>query len=170
MILPYRNETPEIHDSVYIAPTAQIIGKVKIGAESSLWFNTVVRGDVHSIEIGERTNVQDGTIIHVTTGGIGTHIGNDVTIGHGAILHDCTLHDACFIGMGALIMDKAVIETGAMVAAGSLVPPGKIVKSGEVWGGRPAKYMRNMTEDEKAYLSVSADRYVGLGKEYKNNA
>lgn len=168
MILPYRDITPDIHDTVYMAPSAYVIGKVKIGEDSTLWFNTVVRGDVHEISIGKRTNVQDGTVIHVTTGGIGTHIGDDVTIGHGAILHDCTLEDACFIGMGALIMDKAVIEKGAMVAAGALVPPGKIVKSGEIWGGRPAQFMREMTEAEKAYIDVSAKRYVGLGKEYKS--
>lgn len=166
-ILPYKNILPEIHPDAFLAPTAQVIGKVKIGKDSNLWFNVVVRGDVHEIHIGERTNIQDGTIIHVTTGGIGTHIGNDVTIGHGVILHDCTLQDACFIGMGALIMDKAIVETGGMVAAGALVPPGKVVKSGELWGGRPAQLMRPMTEAEKAFIDVSAKRYVNLSKEYK---
>lgn len=166
MILPYLDITPAIDQTAFIAESAHIIGKVKIGGRSSVWFNTVIRGDVHEIEIGARTNIQDGTIIHVTTGGIGTHIGDDVTIGHGAILHDCTLEDACFIGMGALVMDKAVIESGAMVAAGSLVPPGRIVKSGEVWGGRPAKFMREMTDEEKGYIGVSAQRYVELGRQY----
>lgn len=166
MILPYLDITPTIDQTAFIAESAHIIGKVKIGGRSSVWFNTVIRGDVHEIEIGARTNIQDGTIIHVTTGGIGTHIGDDVTIGHGAILHDCTLEDACFIGMGALVMDKAVIESGAMVAAGSLVPPGRIVKSGEVWGGRPAKFMREMTDEEKGYIGVSAQRYVELGRQY----
>ncbi len=166
-ILPYQGTLPTIAPDVYVAPNATVIGDVVIGAETSIWFNCVIRGDVHEIRIGERTNVQDGTIIHVTAGGNGTYIGSDITIGHGAILHACTLGDGCFIGMGAIVLDGAVVETGAMVAAGAVVTPGKRVKTGELWGGNPAKLLRELSEKDKGFFAINAVNYVALSQRYK---
>ena len=126
-----------------------------------------MRGDVHEIRIGKRTNIQDNAVVHVTRNVSGTYIGDDVTVGHGAILHACTVQNKCLIGMGAIVLDEAVIEEGAMVAAGALVTPRKIVKSGQLWGGNPARYMRDLTEEENDFLTISADNYVRLSREYK---
>ncbi|RAU21566.1 gamma carbonic anhydrase family protein [Paramagnetospirillum kuznetsovii] len=169
-ILPFQGVRPTIAADVFVAPTATVIGDVVIGADTNVWFNCVIRGDVHEIRIGERTNIQDGTIIHVTGGKLGTYIGSDITIGHGAILHACTLEDCCFIGMGAVILDGAVVETGAMVAAGAVVTPGKRVKAGELWGGNPAKLLRQLSEADQAYFPVSAVNYVALAKRYMDEA
>ena len=166
-ILAYKGILPTIAEDAFIAPTATVIGDVVIGAGTGIWFNCVIRGDVHEIRIGERTNIQDGTIIHVTGGKLGTYIGSDITIGHGAILHACTLEDCCFIGMGAIILDGAVVETGAMVAAGAVVTPGKRVKAGELWGGNPAKLLRELSEQDRAFFPVSAANYVALGQTYR---
>ena len=127
-----------------------------------------MRGDVHEIRIGARTNIQDNAVVHVTRNLSGTYIGDDVTVGHGAILHACRVEDNCLIGMGAIILDEAVIEAGAMVAAGALVPPKKIVKSGQLWGGNPAKYMRDLNPEEVEFLKISADNYVRLSQDYKD--
>lgn len=169
-ILPYQGKLPTIAADCFIAPTATVIGDVEIGAETSVWFNCVIRGDVHEIRIGARTNIQDGTIVHVTGGKLGTYIGSDITIGHGAVLHACTLEDCCFIGMGAVILDGAVVETGAMVAAGAVVTPGKRVKAGELWGGNPAKLLRTLSEADQAFFPVSAANYVELGRRYVGEA
>ena len=169
-ILPYQGTLPTIAEDVFIAPTATVIGDVVIGAGTSVWFNCVIRGDVHEIRIGARTNIQDGTIVHVTGGKLGTYIGDDITIGHGAILHACTLEDCCFIGMGAIILDGAVVETGAMVAAGAVVTPGKRVKAGELWGGNPAKLLRTLSDEDRAFFPVSAANYTALGQRYKTEA
>ncbi len=166
-ILPYKNIVPKVHDSVWIADNASVVGDIEIGEQSSIWFGVQMRGDVHEIRIGKRTNIQDNAVVHVTRKLSGTYIGDDVTIGHGAILHACRVEDECLIGMGAIILDEAVIEKGSMVAAGALVPPGKVVKSGQLWGGSPAKYMRDMNSEEVAFLKVSADNYVRLAEEYK---
>lgn len=166
LILPYQNIFPNIGENVFLAPTAQIIGKVTIGDRANIWFNCVLRGDVHKISVDEGTNIQDGTIIHVTTGGIGTHIGKNVTIGHAALLHDCTLEDECFIGMGATLLDKVHIEKGAMVAAGALVTPGKRIPTGELWAGSPAKFMRFLTEAESLHILHSAKHYQHLAQQY----
>jgi carbonic anhydrase/acetyltransferase-like protein (isoleucine patch superfamily) len=117
LILPYKNITPKIHPTAFIAPGAVIVGDVEIGAESSIWFGCVLRGDVNVIRVGARTNIQDGTIVHVTKGGQGTHIGDEVTVGHMVLLHDCTLADRSFIGMKAAIIDRAKVESMAMVGA-----------------------------------------------------
>ena len=158
---------PIIADDAFIAPTATVIGDVVIGAGTSVWFNCVIRGDVHQIRIGERTNIQDGTIVHVTGGKLGTHIGSDITIGHGAILHACTLEDGCFVGMGAILLDGVVVESGGMVAAGAVVTPGKRVKAGDLWGGNPARPMRALSEQDRAFFPVSAAGYVALGRTYR---
>jgi gamma-carbonic anhydrase len=165
-ILPFQGTSPTIAPDVFIAPTAVVIGDTVIGAGTSVWFNCVIRGDVHEIRIGERTNIQDGTVIHVTGGKLGTYIGSDITIGHGAILHACTLEDASFVGMGAVILDGAVVESGAMVAAGAVVTPGKRVKAGELWGGNPAKLLRRLSDEEIAFFPVSAEKYVELAAKY----
>lgn len=166
-VMPFQGTRPTIADDVFIAPTAVVIGDVVIGAGTSVWFNCVIRGDVHEIRIGERTNIQDGTIVHVTGGKLGTYIGSDITIGHGAILHACTLEDSCFIGMGATILDGVVVESGAMVAAGAVVTPGKRVKSGELWAGNPARLMRPLSQQEQDFFPVSAAGYVSLAGRYR---
>lgn len=167
IIRPYKNFSPIIHESAFIAENAVITGDVEIGKDTNIWYGCVMRGDVHHIRIGERTNIQDGSVIHVTSGlEHGTIIGNDVTIGHMALLHACIIEDLGFVGMQACVMDQAVVESRAMVAAGSLVTPGKRIPSGQLWGGRPAKYMRDLTPEELDYLQVSADKYVQVSKEY----
>jgi len=167
LILPHKGIVPTIHESCFIAPNAAVVGDVVIGEETSVWFGCVIRGDVHEIRIGARTNIQDGTIVHVTGGKLGTYIGSDVTIGHGAILHACTLEDCCFVGMGAVLLDGVVVETGGMVAAGAMVPPGKRVKSGELWAGNPAKPMRDLRPEEIDYFPASAKNYAGLSAVYR---
>ena len=162
LILPYRDKRPVIAADAFVASTACVIGDVEIGARSSLWFTVVVRGDVNDVRIGAGTNVQDGTVIHVSSTLQGTTIGDDVTIGHLALVHACTLEDACFVGMKACVMDGAVVETGAMVAAGALVTPGKRVRAGELWAGVPAKPVRQLTASEVAAVRKTAARYCGL--------
>ena len=166
-ILPFQGTLPTIDPSAFIAPTATVIGDVVIGAGTGIWFNCVIRGDVHQIRIGERTNIQDGTIIHVTGGKLGTYIGSGITIGHGAILHACTLEDNCFIGMGAVVLDGAVVESGAMVAAGAVVTPGKRVKAGELWGGNPARLLRQLSESDTDFFPLSAENYMALANRYR---
>ncbi|MEE2745885.1 MAG: gamma carbonic anhydrase family protein [Pseudomonadota bacterium] len=166
-VYPYLDKWPKIAEDAFIAPNATIIGDVTIGAESSIWFNTVIRGDVMPISIGDRSNLQDGTIVHVTGGQFSAIIGSDVLIGHRAIIHGAHLQDACFIGMAATILDGVVVETGSMVAAGSLVTPGKVVKEGELWAGSPAKFFRKLSESEKAELPDGADGYKNLGQQYR---
>jgi len=166
-IYPYRNIFPKIHESAFIAPTASIIGDVEIGEKSNIWYGCTIRGDVNDIKIGARTNIQDGTVIHVTTDFQGTYIGDDVTIGHAAILHACTVEDFGFVGMQACVMDGAIVKARGMLAAGALLTPGKEVPTGQLWGGRPARYMRDMTPEELAYIEWSSRHYADLGAEHK---
>ena len=166
MIGAYKNITPKIGNDVFIAENAAVIGDIEIGDESNIWFNVSMRGDVHEIRIGKRTNIQDNSVVHVTRNVSGTYIGDEVTIGHGAIIHACTIGNQAFIGMGAILLDEVVIEDRAMVAAGALVTPGKRVPTGQLWGGSPARYMRDLTEEELAFFPVSADNYVKLAQEY----
>jgi carbonic anhydrase/acetyltransferase-like protein (isoleucine patch superfamily) len=166
VILPFKGILPTIHPEAFIAPGVVVIGDVHIGAHTNIWFGTVIRGDVCPIRIGERTNIQDGTIIHVTRGTGPTNIGSGITVGHQALLHACTLEDDCFVGMGAKVMDGAVVESGAYVAAGAMVTPKKRVPKGQVWAGNPAKYFRDMSEAEVKYIPWSAQHYVELSKEY----
>ena len=166
-IKAYHGIMPNIHDSAFVAPGVVVTGNVAIGAESSIWFGCIIRGDVHSVTIGARTNIQDGTVIHVTRGDGPTRIGSGVTIGHRALLHACTLEDDCFIGMGAILLDNVIVESGAMVAAGAMVPPGKRVKKGEIWAGNPAKLFRSLSQKESDFIPVSAQNYVDLSREYK---
>jgi carbonic anhydrase/acetyltransferase-like protein (isoleucine patch superfamily) len=171
LIKAFGGIVPRIAADAFIAETAVIIGDVEIGAGASIWYGCVLRGDSNAIRIGARTNIQDGTIIHVNheregAAGTRTTIGSDITVGHMALLHACTLEDGCFIGMKACVMDGAVIESGAMVAAGALVTPGKRVKRGELWAGSPAKLMRQLSDKEIAYFAYSAKHYAENGARY----
>ena len=167
LILPYEKTMPTIANNTFIAPNATVIGDVVIGAESGIWFNCLLRGDVNEIRIGERTNIQDGSVVHVSGQGQGTYIGNDITIGHMALIHACTLEDGCFIGMNATVMDDCVVESGAMVAAGALVPPGKRVLAGQVWGGTPARCLRDIRESDLQMMRHTAPYYVELAHSYR---
>ena len=163
-------QAPELGNNVFVAPSANVIGNVKIGAQSSVWYGAVIRGDTASVSIGSQTNVQDNTIIHVTqhgrkTGGpVPVVIGDKVTIGHAVTLHGCTIEAESLVGMGATVLDGAVVEKHAMVAAGAVVTMGTRVPSGQVWAGSPAKYLRDLTPEEVAFLSQSAGNYVELAK------
>ncbi len=173
MIMPYNGVVPQIAENVFIAPTAVVIGAVEIGADASIWFGCVLRGDSNTIKIGPRTNIQDGTVIHVNheregAAGTKTVIGSNVTVGHMALLHACTVEDGAFIGMKACLMDGVHVEGGGMVAAGALVTPGKRVLKGELWAGSPAKLMRRLTDKEVVYLAYSADHYCSLAASYRN--
>ncbi len=163
-IIKFQDKLPTIDPSAYISPGVYIIGDVTIGKDSSVWFGSVLRGDVALISIGKSTNIQDGTIIHTSRNDGPTRIGDNVTIGHRAVIHACTIGDYGFIGMSATVMDKAIIEPFGFVAAGSLVPPGKVVGTKQLWAGVPARYVRDLTEAEVEHIKKSADNYVGLSK------
>ena len=160
---------PSVDPSAFVARGTQLIGDVTIGEQSSIWFNCVLRGDVQKISIGRRTNIQDGSILHGTTNGLPTIVGDDVTVGHGAILHACTLEDGSFVGFGARVLDGAVVQSGGMLAAGAVLSPRKIVRTGELWAGNPARLLRTLTDEERTSLSVAASRYVALIDRYKTN-
>jgi carbonic anhydrase/acetyltransferase-like protein (isoleucine patch superfamily) len=167
ILLPYAGARPRLHPTVFAAPGCVVTGDVELGPESSLWFGTVVRGDVNTVRIGARTNVQDGTVIHVTTRTHPTVIGDDVTIGHRAVLHGCTVHDRCLIGIGAIVLDGAVVGPDAMVGAGALVPPGAVVPPGTLVMGQPARPRRPLTPEEIAFLRTSAANYVSYAARYR---
>lgn len=158
---------PQVAGDAFIAPGAQVIGDVRIGAGASIWFNCVLRGDVMPIVVGAGTNIQDGSVVHVSRGTHGTVIGSDCLIGHMAIIHGCTLHDHAFVGLGSIVMDGCVIEGDAMLAAGSLLTPGKVVRTGELWTGRPARLARQLTAEEMARNRAAAAGYVELAATYR---
>lgn len=167
VILPYRGILPRIAADAFVAPGAVVIGDVEIAAGASIWYNCVLRGDVAAITVGENTNIQDGTVVHVSTGRPGTRIGANVTIGHMALIHAATVEDAAFIGMKACLLDGAVVEKEGMLAAGALLTQGKRVPAGELWAGNPARLLRPLKEAERAYIHVSAEHYAELGREHK---
>jgi gamma-carbonic anhydrase len=169
-ILSYKNVLPKIDPSAYVAPNAFIAGDVTIGSDCGIWFACSLRGDVNDIKIGARTNVQDNTVIHVASESQGTYIGDDVTIGHGSIIHACTIGNQSLIGMQSCILDGAKVEDRAMLAAGSLLTSGKIVPTGQLWGGRPARFMRDLRPEEIEHLLWSSSTYVELAKNYKTSA
>ena len=166
MLYRYKDRRPSLGERVYVAPNAAVIGDVTLGDDASIWFSVTVRADLEPIRIGARTNIQDGTVVHVAKEGQGTFIGSDITIGHLALLHACTLEDGAFVGMRATIMDGALVESGGMVAAGALITPGKRVRSGELWAGTPAKKVRDLTEEDRRGMAKLAPRYVGLASDY----
>ena len=163
-ILPFKGVSPRIAPSVFIAPTAAIIGRVEIGENAGIWYACVVRGDVHDIRIGAGTNVQDGTVIHGVEGHYGTFIGANVTIGHAAVIHGCTIEDGVLIGMGATVMEGVVVESGGWVGAGALVTPGKRIGKGELWVGSPARFLRPVKPDEAKHIAWTAGHYRMLAK------
>ncbi len=171
-IRPYQQHSPKIGTDVYIDPDACVIGDVILGDDCSVWPMTVIRADVNSIIIGERCNIQDNSVLHVThdgpyvPGGFSLQLGNDVTIGHRVTLHGCTLYDFCLIGMGATVMDGAVVETDVIVGAGSLVTPRKTLKSGFLYTGSPARQIRALSSDEIESLRYSSQHYVRLKNSY----
>lgn len=158
-VFPYLDLLPRIHPSVFLAEGVKIIGEVEIGEDSSVWYNTVIRGDVHYIKIGKMTNIQDCSMLHVTNGKYPLNIGDKVTIGHAVKLHGCTLQNLCLIGIGAIVLDGAVVEEKSMVAAGSVVKPNFIVPSGKLVAGVPAKVIRDLTQQELDEFEKSALRY-----------
>jgi carbonic anhydrase/acetyltransferase-like protein (isoleucine patch superfamily) len=166
MLRPFRSILPKIHPTAYIDESAQVIGDVEIGEESSVWMNVVIRGDVNTIRIAGRSNIQDGTVIHVMRGTHATTIGSDVTVGHAAILHGCTIHDRVLIGMGALLLNGADIGEDSIVAAGTLVPEEKKFPARSLLMGRPAMLKRELTDREVATIRDYAERYVGYRKDY----
>ena len=167
---------PTTHATVYIDEQALVVGRVEIGADSSIWPMSVVRGDVNTISIGARTNIQDGSVLHVThdstysAGGQPLVIGNDVTVGHRVVLHACTVQDTCLVGMGTVVLDGALIEAGTMIGAASLVPPGKVLESGYLYVGSPVRRVRALTDRERSYLEYSAAHYVRLKNRYQVSA
>jgi carbonic anhydrase/acetyltransferase-like protein (isoleucine patch superfamily) len=167
IILPFRGRTPQIAPDAFIADNATLIGDVTIGPASSIWFGCVLRGDTNFIRVGARSNIQDGTVIHVARDGQGTDIGDDVLIGHMAMIHACTIRRGALIGMTACILDDAVVEEEAMVAAGALVTPGKRVAARELWAGRPARSARKLTETDLAVIRDGVQHYCELSAEYR---
>lgn len=166
-IMAYQGILPEIGKNVLICDGVRIIGDVTIGDDSNIWFNAVLRGDVFPIKIGKRTNIQDGSILHVTTDMYALTIGDDVTVGHNAILHGATIGNRCLIGMGAIVLDNAVIEDEAIVAAGSVVKPGMVVPAGMMVAGIPAKIIREVRPEEKQGFIESAEHYREISESYR---
>ena len=172
-VRPFLDKSPALGQRVYVDPAGCVIGEVTLGDDVSVWPMAVVRGDVNSIVIGARTNVQDAAVVHVThegpftrVGGFPTVIGSDVTIGHGAIIHACTVEDFCLIGMGATVLDGAVVKKHGFVGAGAVVSPGKTVGEAELWLGNPARFVRKLSDREIEQLHYSAQHYVRLKDKY----
>jgi carbonic anhydrase/acetyltransferase-like protein (isoleucine patch superfamily) len=167
VILGYDGKSPRVAGSAFLAPGCVVAGDVEIGEDSSVWFQTVIRGDVNVVRIGARTNIQDHSVVHVTSRTNPTVIGDDVTVGHRVVLHGCTVNDRCLVGIGAIVLDGAVVGPDAMIGAGALVPPGMVVPSGTLVLGAPAKVRRDLTADELAFLRASAANYVGYAARYR---
>jgi carbonic anhydrase/acetyltransferase-like protein (isoleucine patch superfamily) len=166
MLRPFRGTMPRVHSTAYIDDSAQVIGDVEIGEESSVWMCVVIRGDVNHVRIGRRSNVQDGTVVHVMKDTHPTTIGDDVTIGHGAIVHGCTIEDRCLIGMGTILLNGVRIGTGSIVAAGTLLPEGTAVPPRSLVMGVPGKVKRTLGDSDVAGIQMYADRYVAYRRDY----
>jgi carbonic anhydrase/acetyltransferase-like protein (isoleucine patch superfamily) len=170
MIRPFRNVLPTIAPSAYVDVSAQVIGDVHIGAESSVWMNVVIRGDVNAVRIGARSNIQDLTLVHVMRDTHPTVIGDDVTVGHSAVIHGCTIENRCLIGMGAILLNGVVVGSGSIVAAGALVPEGTIIPPGSMVMGMPAKVRRALSAEEGASIQWYADNYVRYRLDFQAEA
>ena len=172
IIREFEGKSPVLGEGVYIDPTATVIGDVEIGCDSSVWPMAVIRGDMHHIKIGDRTSIQDGAVCHIThdgpfsPGGFPLIVGNDVTVGHQAMLHGCTIHDHVLVGMRATVLDGAVVQSNVIIGAGSVVPGGRVLESGFLWVGSPARKIRALTDDEMKFFQYSADNYVNLKDRY----
>ena len=160
MLRPHRSVYPTVHPTAFVDVSAQVIGDVHLGAESSVWMNVVIRGDVHSIRVGARSNIQDLTVVHAMLGTHPTDIGDDVTVGHGAVVHGCVIEDRCLIGMGAILLNGCRVGSGSIVAAGTVVPEGMAIPPGSVVMGVPATVRRRITREEDASIAQYAERYV----------
>ena len=173
-LIKYKNKVPRVHSSVYVADGVRIIGDVEVEENSSIWFNSIIRGDVNYVRIGKNCNIQDGTIIHVSSYGFSargrkgspTILGNNVTVGHNATIHACEIGDYSLVGMGSVILDQTIIENKAFVAAGAVVTPGSHIKTNELWAGNPAKFIRNMSKIEEKLLINTPEVYKELSKEF----
>ncbi|HEU0134742.1 MAG TPA: gamma carbonic anhydrase family protein [Allosphingosinicella sp.] len=169
-LISFGGKAPRIDPAAFVAPGAILIGDIEIGPDASIWYNCVLRGDVNRIRIGARTNIQDGSVLHVDSprpgseAGLPTIIGEDVLIGHMAMVHGCILHDRAFVGLGSIVMDGCEIESGAMLAAGALLTPGRRIPAGQLWAGRPAKYVRDLSEAELAGQQAGVAHYVALAR------
>jgi carbonic anhydrase/acetyltransferase-like protein (isoleucine patch superfamily) len=170
LIVPFKGFTPKVARSAFIAPNATLIGDVEVAANASIWFGVILRGDGPGIRIGENSNLQDGTVVHIAQRGLMTTVGRDVTVGHMALLHACEVQDGAFIGMHSTVLDGAVVEGEAMVAAGALVTPGKIVRRGELWAGNPARKLRDLNEKDYETFRGFTAGYVRLAKDYMSEA
>lgn len=168
MIMTYQGRTPLVAESAYLVPSAQLIGDVELGAQSSVWFNVVLRGDVNSIRIGQKTNIQDGTVVHVTHKTHPTVVGDGVTIGHNCTLHGCTIGHYCLIGIGSVVLDGAVIGEESLIAAGSLVTPGTVIPARSMVMGSPARVKRSLSADEVSQLHQSAENYISYVASYRS--
>lgn len=166
MLRPYKGTLPKVHASAYIDQSAQVIGDVEIGEDSSVWMNVVLRGDVNVIRIGRRTNIQDGTIVHVMRGTHPTRIGDEVTVGHAAVLHGCTIEDRVLVGMGAILLNGATIRSGSIVAAGALIPERMEIPPRSLVMGSPGKVLRALSDEDVLGIRDYAERYVGYKKDY----
>lgn len=164
---PFEGRWPSIHEGAFVAPSASVIGDVTLEEGASVWYGCVLRGDTNFIRVGARSNVQDGTIVHVNAGTMPAVIGADVTIGHACIIHACTLEDRAFVGMGATVLDKAVIREGGMLGAGGLLAPGKVIGPNELWLGSPARLVRVMSAEERAGWDKTAAHYVELAGKHR---
>ena len=173
-IRSYKGIRPQLGNRVYVDSTSVLVGDIRIGDDSSIWPLVVARGDVNHIHIGERTNIQDGSVLHVThknaenPKGYPLIIGNDVTIGHKVMLHGCEIHDRVLVGMGAIVLDNVIVESDVMIGAGSLVPPGKVLESGYLYVGSPVKQARPLSDKERAFLQKSDNNYVQNKNDYIN--
>ena len=169
-LIGFGGKSPRIDPAAFVAPGAQLIGDIEIGPEASVWYNCVLRGDVNRIRIGARTNIQDGSVLHVDSPKPGdpeghpTIIGEEVLIGHLAMVHGCILHDRAFVGLGSIVMDGCQIESDAMLAAGAMLTPGKRIPSGQLWAGRPAKYVRDLSADDLQGMRMGVAHYVELAR------
>ena len=172
-LIAFGGRSPQVDPAAFVAPGAILIGDIEIGPEASIWYNCVLRGDVNRIRIGARTNIQDGSVLHVDSprpgldAGLPTLIGEEVLIGHLAMVHGCILHDRSFVGLGAIVMDGCEIESGGMLAAGAMLTPGKRIPSGQLWAGRPAKYVRDLSPEEQAMNLAGVAHYVELAKAHR---
>lgn len=165
------DKAPSVPEDAFVAPNASVMGDVTLGPKSSIWYGAILRGDVNSISIGANSNIQDGTVVHVAKTNVSgnvapTVIGSNVTVGHNAVLHACTVEDGSFVGMGATLLDGSVVEKGAMVAAGALVTQNTRVPSGEIWAGNPAKFLRALSREESSFILKSAQNYVNLAQDH----
>jgi carbonic anhydrase/acetyltransferase-like protein (isoleucine patch superfamily) len=168
-LLPFQGVAPRVDPSAFVAPTATLVGDVTLGPEASVWYGCTLRGDVMPIRVGARSNIQDGSVVHVTRRLAATVIGEDVLVGHMCMIHGCTLMDRAFVGLGAIVMDGCVVEPDGMLAAGALLTPGKRVGARELWAGRPAKPVRQLSEEEVARNRAGAAGYVALARMHRES-